>query len=301
MNLNIICKFTDKVTQLEGDDHDDSSGKGGGTSTGATGSHLTGMRGSGKDNSKGKACRSNPSKNVTTSKAGQNNNSGRLHGDGTSTEAPVLSFKGGIGRGKLNSKSGGSGKSDGKDSSNTDAAMKMHSIEESAPSNKSCLHCGEELLYGQKVRLHECACGKVYHHLCAGKVDHTEYATCFDCSRKGKPESKATMSDQRSTLRKALDTLSEAHQSLLKLSSELQLCSANESKQKAQQFDKACTTVTDHVISSWRTWSGYKSAPPDETRELQDLIGHVLVLVKGTGQQKQIDFVLKKVQGKNSF
>ena len=297
MNLKIICKCTDTVTQLEGEDHDDSSGKGGGTSTGATGSHLTGMRGSGKGNSKGNASRSNLSKNDTSSKAGQTNNSGRLHGDGTSTEAPVLSFKGGIGRGKLNSKFGGSGKSDGKDSSNTDAAIS----DESAPSNKSCLHCGEAMLHGQKVRLHECACGKVYHHLCAGKVDHTEYATCFDCSRKGEPKSKATMSDQRSTLRKALDTLSEAHQSLLKLSSELQLCSANESKQKAQQFDKACTTVTDHVISSWRAWSGDKSAPPAETRELQDLIGLVLVLVKGTGQQKQIDFVLKKVQGEKIF
>lgn len=40
--------------------------------------------------------------------------------------------------------------------------------------------------HGQRAELHECACGKVCHHMCAGKVNHTKLAACFECSREEK-------------------------------------------------------------------------------------------------------------------
>ena len=109
------------MTQIEGDDNDGfAKGKGDGTSTGAAGSNSNG--GSGKP---------------------QNNNCGRLNGGGTST--------------KVNARSRGSEKNDGKDSSDADAATANRFIDKSPSTEKSCLHCGESLLHGQRVTLHECA------------------------------------------------------------------------------------------------------------------------------------------------
>ena len=255
------------MTHIEGDDNDGfAKGKGDGTSTGAAASNSNG--GSGKP---------------------QSNNCGRLNGGGTST--------------KVKARSRGSEKNDGKDSSDADAATANRFIDKSPSTEKSCLHCGESLLHGQRVTLHECACGKFYHHLCAGRLDHTEFATCYDCYQQSKqsevPVVNASASDRRSVLKKALDTLSEAHKSLLTLSSEVELCSRSESKQKKQEFDEACEGVKDNVVSAYQAWFQSKSPPPAQTKELQHLLKQVLVLVKGTRQFSEIDFVRKKVQGKN--
>ena len=208
------------------------------------------------------------------------------------------------GDGKAKAKvSGGSAKTDGNDSSASDLVMTKRLSDDTASTEKSCLHCGNSLLNGQKIRLHECACGKVFHHLCAGKVDHTEFSTCYDCTRQHEPlevrVAKATNGDRRSNLKKALDTLSEAHKSLLDLSLEAELCSASESKQKKQQIGEACATVKDHAICAYQAWYQSKSAPSAQTKELKQLMGLVLELVKGTRHFSEIDFVRKKVKVKN--
>ena len=254
-------------SELEGEEDDDSScGKGGGTSTGATKSNSNG--GSGIGNSKSRAAASQgPKDKDSTSNLDDKKKSRTAKGGGTSTEARVSRSKGGSG---------------------------------AASTEKSCLHCGNALLHGREVKLHECACGKVYHHLCAGLVNHTGFSVCYDCSVGDKPsqapQSTTSASDRRSTLKKALDALSEAHQSLLNLSSEKELCNANEWKQKAPQFSKACTTVKEHATSAWRVWTQSDCADPAESRELQHLIGLVLVLLKGTVQHSEVNFIWKKMQ-----
>ena len=243
----------------------------------------------------------------------ENDDSGKGKGDGTCTGRTTGSnSQNGRGSGKTKATRGGrsakaSEGSEKKDvnGSNTDVGMKMRSSEDSASTEKACLHCGSSTLRGEKVRLHECACGKVFHHVCAGILDHTQFATCYDCAQQKEPSevavAKASTSDRRSKLKKTFDTLSEAHKSLMSLSSEVELCRVSESKQKKQEFDMACAAVKDHTICAYQAWFQSKSATPAQTKELQVLIGLVLELVKGTRQFSEIDFVRKKVQGKIFF
>ena len=268
MNVKLICHCIDMLGELEGEEDDGSSrGKGGGTSTGATRSKSNGGGASGKLKLRAAASEGHHKGTDSNSNGEVKKKTRTLNGGGTSAEAPESRSTRGSVRGKA------------------------------ASTEKCCLHCGKSSLHGAKVKLHECACGKVYHHLCAGKVNHEDFAVCYACSQSSQSNSSASAG--RSTLRTALDALLEGHQRLLNFSSEKLLCSPNESKQKAQQFDKACTTVKDQVISAWRAWSSSDTADPAETRELQDLIGQVLLLVKETVQFREVDFVRKKVQGKN--
>lgn len=165
------------------------------------------------------------------------------------------------------------------------------------PTEKCCLHCDQTLLNGNKVKLHACRCGKVFHHICAGKVGHHEYSKCFDCSVRQETSGESSATDMGTKLEKALEGLSAAQQKLMKLSSELELSGHRESKSKADAYGKGCATAKECVTAAWQAWSQCKSPTKDSTDRLKNLIGDILELVTGSPHFAEISFIWKKFEG----
>ena len=252
-----------------------------------------------------------PDPNVTNNAGEHDNDCGKRKDGGTSTHATASTSNSSKKTDKRNASSKGS---HAKTNVNASTSDEDNGAEEGnsntreasgtcASLDKACLHCKQAQLFGANITLHKCGCGKVYHHLCAGKVGHTMFATCYDCARDNgtPPVTNASDTDRRSNLRKELDLLSGAHESLLNVSSELQLCSDFETEKKEKEFSECCGSAARHVVSAWQAWSQSESAPPKDKTELKDLIQRVLGLVKDTRQFSDIDYIRKKLEGKSFY
>ena len=189
----------------------------------------------------------------------------------------------------------------GRPSKQTPAKTAQGSQMLESETEKCCLHCGKTELNGKKVRLHACECGKVFHHICAGRVGHDEYSKCFDCAVPQDVSGQSSATGMGPNLEKALEGLSAAQKNLMKLSSELELSGQRDSRSKADAFGKGCATAKECVLAAWQAWSQSRSPTKDKTIRLKELIGEVLKGVSGSPHAAEINFIWKKFDGNFFF
>jgi len=72
-----------------------------------------------------------------------------------------------------------------KSTANLRNAKQTRRVEAPATQTKSgaCIHCHSARAddKGKEMTLFKCACGKQFHHMCAGELGHESWRTCFDC------------------------------------------------------------------------------------------------------------------------
>ena len=146
-------------------------------------------------------------------------------------------------------------------------------VSTSSSDAKVCLHCGDLKRKGQEVRLHDCECGKSFHHLCAGEAGHESWNVCIDCA--ASTEKPVRHEGKECGMEKAFKALSEAHTNLEKASTAYQLSGRKDSLAKENEFGKALDIAGDCVKAAWRAWNHCEDGPSklkDDTRSLVEAV-----------------------------